>query len=85
VKILVLLVGGLYAWAFAGQYVKAHFVDPGPAMPNPLQELHELHDLERQEMGDYLLWTERRIPESQLRDIEVEVRRRREDLRTYLR
>lgn len=84
VKILLLLVGGLYALAFAGQYVKAHFVDPRPATPNPLQELRELHDLERQEMGDYLLWTEGRIPESELRDIEIEIRRRREDLRKYL-
>lgn len=84
VKILLLLVGGLYALAFAGQYMKAHFVDPRPATPNPLQELRELHDLERQEMGDYLLWTEGRIPESELRDIEIEIRRRREDLRKYL-
>ena len=85
VKILLLLVGGLYALAFAGQYLKTQYVDPKPALPKLLQELRELHDLERQEMGDYLLWTEGRIPESQLREIEIEIRRRREDLRTYLR
>jgi len=84
VKILLLLVGGLYALAFAGQYLKAHFVDPQPVLPKLLGELRELHDLEREEMGDYLLWTEGRIPESQLREVEIEIRRRREDLHTYL-
>ena len=83
-KIITLLVGGLYALAFAGQYLKAHSADPLPPTRNPAQELRELYDLEREEIRDYLLWTEGRIPESQLRDVEIEIRRRREDLRSYL-
>jgi hypothetical protein len=47
--------------------------------------LHEFRDLEREEIGDYLLWTEGRISESQLNDVEIEIRRRREELRSYLR
>ena len=84
-KILFLFVGGLYAIAFAGQYLKTHYVDPPPALPKLLEELHEFRDLEREEIGDYLLWTEGRISESQLNDVEIEIRRRREELRPYLR
>ena len=37
------------------------------------------------EIADYVLWTEGRISESQLNDVEIEIRRRREELRSYLR
>ena len=84
-KIIILLVGGLYAIAFAGQYLKTHYVDPPPILPKLFLELHELRDLEREEIGDYLLWTEGRVSESQLNDVEIEIRRRREELRSYLR
>jgi hypothetical protein len=84
-KIILLLVGGLYAIAFAAQYAKAHLVDAQPALRDPLQELREFHDLEREEIADYLLWSEGRIPESVLRDIEIEIRQRREELSSYLR
>jgi hypothetical protein len=85
VKIIFLLVGSLYAIAFAGQYLRTHYVDPPPALPNLLEELREFRDLEREGVTDYVLWTEGRISESQLNDVEIEIRRRREELRSYLR
>jgi hypothetical protein len=50
-----------------------------------LEELREFRDLEREEIADYALWTEGRISESQLNDVEIEIRRRREELGSYLR
>jgi hypothetical protein len=85
VKILFLFVGGLYVIAFAGQYLKTHYVDPPPVLPKLLEELREFRDLEREDIADYALWTEGRISESQLNDVEIEIRRRREELGSYLR
>lgn len=47
-KIIIMLVCGLYAWSFAAQYVRSHFIDP--PMRNPLVELQELHDLSMRQM-----------------------------------
>jgi hypothetical protein len=52
VKILFLFVGGLYVIAFAGQYLKTHYVDPPPVLPKLLEELREFRDLEREEIGN---------------------------------
>ena len=81
-KIIVLLVVGLYAWSFTAQYLRSHYVDP--PMRNPLAELRELHDLSMREMRDYTLWTTGQGSEEVVQADEAAVRERREDLVQYL-
>jgi hypothetical protein len=82
VKIIVLLVVGLYAWSFAAQYVRATFIDP--PLRNPLVELSELHDLSMRQMRDYTLWINGQCTEDVVQADEVAVRERRESLSQYL-
>ena len=81
-KIIVLLVAGLYAWSFTAQYVRAHFIDP--PLRNPLIELSELHDLSMQQMRDYTLWLNGQCSEDVVQADAVAVRERRERLSQYL-
>jgi hypothetical protein len=82
VKIIIMLVCGLYAWSFAAQYVRSHFVDP--PMRNPLVELQELHALSMRQMRDYTLWSNGQCSEDVVQADEAAVRERREELSAYL-
>jgi hypothetical protein len=66
-KVLILLVAGLYGWSFAGSWMRTHVDAAQASVLGTVSTLRDLHALELQQQRDYIAWLEGRAPEAVVR------------------
>jgi hypothetical protein len=66
-KVLILLVAGLYGWSFAGSWMRTHGDMVQGSVLGTVSTLRDLHGLELQQQRDYVAWLEGRTPEAVVR------------------
>ncbi len=66
-KVLILLVAGLYAWSFAGSWMRTHVDAVQNSVLCTVTTLRDMHELERQQQRDYIAFLEGRTPEAVVR------------------
>jgi hypothetical protein len=67
VKVIVLLVVGLYGWSVAGTWMRTHVDAVQNTVLSSFSMLRDLHTLELQQQRDYIGWLEGRVPEEVVR------------------
>ena len=66
-KVLILLVAGLYGWSFAGSWMRTHVDAVQSSVLGTVSTLRDLHEIEQQQQRDYIAWLEGRTPEAVVR------------------
>ena len=66
-KVLILLVAGLYGCSFAGSWMRTHTDVVQGSVLGTVSTLRDLHELERQQQRDYIAWLEGRTTEAVVR------------------